>query len=140
MSNEPPSSSQDDAARLVGGERSVADRRAALQRGADAEQRVALLLEEAGWQVLARNWRARGGEIDIISLKDGRLRLVEVKQRGAGDPVGLDAVGATKRARLVRAGEAWLAQTDVVYDEVCFAVAWLEGDRLLWIDNAFDAG
>ncbi len=95
-------------------------------------------LEARGWTILARNWRGQGGELDIVALKEGRLRIVEVKLRAADDLVGLEAIDHRKQARLRRAAEAWLSQTDVDYDEVCFAVAWLEGGELTWIDDAFD--
>lgn len=100
---------------------------------------MAAALRDAGWTILARNWSARGGELDIVALKDGRLRLVEVKLRVGEDPVGLEAVDARKQARLVRAAEAFLAQLEVPYEEVCFAVAWIEEGRLTWLDDAFDA-
>jgi putative endonuclease len=58
--------------------------------GEDAEAAVAGWLEERGWTILARRWRCREGEIDLVSLDpDGVLVAVEVKLRRAaraGDP------------------------------------------------------
>ncbi len=117
----------------------AADRRAAWLRGLDTEAHVAALLEERGWSILARNWRGRGGELDIVALRDGQLRMVEVKQRSADDLVGLECVDHSKQRKLTRAARAWLELHDPEFDEVCFAVAWVEGERLSWFDDAFDA-
>lgn len=120
--------------------RSPDDRRAALQRGADAEDHVAELLEKQGWDVVSRNWRGGGGELDIVVARPGALRFVEVKARSAHDLHGPEvAVGPRKRRRLVRAAEAYLAAVDTPYDEVAFLVALVEGERVTLIDDAFDA-
>jgi putative endonuclease len=58
--------------------------------GERAEAAVAAWLEERGWAILARRWRCREGEIDLVALDaDGALVAVEVKLRRtgrAGDP------------------------------------------------------
>jgi putative endonuclease len=76
-------------------------------------------LEAAGLQVLARNWRCRLGEIDVIALDGGCLVVCEVKTRrslAAGGP--LEAVTAVKLGRLRRLTAAWLAQQDEHFDEI----------------------
>ncbi len=119
--------------------RSADDRREALLLGLRAEARVAEALEEQGWRVLARNWRFQGGELDIVVAREGRLRVVEVKARAPDDPVGLEVIDARKRRHLVRAAEAFLSSYEDVVDEVCFLVALVEGERITWLDHAFDA-
>lgn len=103
---------------------------------------VADALESDGWTVLARNWRGGNGELDIVVLREGRLRFVEVKARDLDDPVGLEAVDGWKRNRLGRAARAWLTANVVPHDEVCFLVALVEvvpeGTRVTWLDDAFD--
>jgi putative endonuclease len=58
--------------------------------GERAEAAVAAWLEERGWTILARRWRCREGEIDLVGLDPDRaLVAVEVKLRRsgrAGDP------------------------------------------------------
>ncbi len=123
-------------------------RRAALERGARAEAHVAALLEAEGWRVLARNWRGAGGELDVVVSRGGALRFVEVKLRDAEDPLGLDAIGPAKRARLSRAARAFLADHPAPVEEAAFLVVLLELEpgrplqdaRITWIDDAFDAG
>ncbi|MCB9779175.1 MAG: YraN family protein [Alphaproteobacteria bacterium] len=122
----------------------VRRRREALQAGAAAEALAAVRLEQAGWRILARNWHGRGGELDVVAEKRGRLRFVEVKARSPDDPVGLDAISDSKQRKLVRAARAFLAEYDDLWDEACFTVAWVdlrEGEpgHIEWIDDAFDA-
>ena len=87
-----------------------------------AEQWVARHLVQQGWQVLARNWRARRGEIDIVVSRSGQLRFVEVKARNTLE-AGLEAVGHRKQRALTHAAEAYLAMHTVLADEVGFLLA-----------------
>jgi len=101
---------------------------------------VAKSLAGQGWTVLDRNWRGGRGEIDIVAVKDGRLRFVEVKARPTlGE--GLDAVTPAKRRRLISAAQAWLVSHDTPKEEVCFGLALVLGGQaaeIEWIDNPFD--
>jgi len=47
--------------------------------GNDAENTAANYLEKEGFSIVARNVTMRGGELDIIALKEGTLHFVEVK-------------------------------------------------------------
>ncbi|WP_329519871.1 YraN family protein [Spirillospora sp. NBC_01491] len=77
------------------------------RRGEDA---AVGYLDRIGWTVLARNWRCREGEIDIVA-HDGRRHVVcEVKTRSStayGGP--LEAINAGKAARLRRLAWRWAA-------------------------------
>ena len=88
--------------------------------------------------MIARNWRGRRGELDIVVLRSGALRFVEVKARGTRGSRGLDAVGGRKRARLVSAAEQFLQTVDFEFEEAAFAVALIEDGHITWIDDAFD--
>jgi putative endonuclease len=48
-------------------------------RGREGENRAAALLEAKGMEILKRNFRFRGGEIDIIARENDTLVFVEVK-------------------------------------------------------------
>lgn len=89
--------------------------------------------------MLERNWLGKAGELDLVVVRGGALRIVEVKARAPDDPVGLDAIDAHKRRCLVRTAEEYLAQYTDVVDEVCFLVALVEGAQITWVDDAFDA-
>jgi putative endonuclease len=81
--------------------------------GRYGEQTAARHLEAAGMHVLARNWRCRAGELDIVALDplpDGAaLAVCEVKTRSEHalqSPT--EAVDAVKAGRLLRLAELWL--------------------------------
>jgi putative endonuclease len=72
-------------------------------------------LEHRGYSIVARNYRTRYGELDLIVADDRSLVFCEVKTRVAGSRGGpdgpLDAIGAKKRDRLRRMARQWLAET-----------------------------
>lgn len=76
--------------------------------GRRGEQIAVRHLEARGMQVLARNWRCRQGEVDIVA-KDGRdTVIVEVKTRSSiafGHP--FEAITTLKLGRLRRLAAAW---------------------------------
>ena len=75
------------------------------RRGERAAERH---LRQRGWTILARRWRAAGGEIDLVAGRAGSLALCEVKTRA--DPAALDEpLTAAQRERMLRAARAWLA-------------------------------
>src|SRR3954465_3069291 len=68
-----------------------------------AEHRVA-----AGMSIVDRNWRCTQGEIDLVARDGDELVFVEVKTRsGVGFGHPLEAITATKLARLRRLAAAW---------------------------------
>ncbi|MFD4225181.1 YraN family protein [Streptomyces sp. NPDC058545] len=77
--------------------------------GRYGEDLAARLLTDAGMAVLARNWRCRAGEIDIVAKDGDALVVCEVKTRRAGafeHPMA--AVTPVKADRLRRLAEIWL--------------------------------
>ena len=77
------------------------------QRG---EAVAAAYLRRCGLRVVARNWRCRQGELDVVARGEGELVVVEVKARsslGQGHPA--EAVTQAKAARLRRLCAAFLA-------------------------------
>lgn len=65
---------------------------------------------DLGWIVLARNWRYRQLELDIVAEDGDVLVFVEVKTRRSRHLAGADEVlSPAKRARLARAACAWLS-------------------------------
>lgn len=69
-------------------------------------------LKEQGYHILARDWRSRLGQIDIVAEDGETLVLVEVKAR-RGTDFGLpeEAVDARKRKKLRVLLETYRAQT-----------------------------
>lgn len=77
--------------------------------GNAAEAFVAGRLERSGWRILDRNWRVRGGELDIVALDGETLVFVEVRVR-VGDAHGAaeESIGGAKLATLMRAAEIYV--------------------------------
>jgi putative endonuclease len=70
---------------------------------------AARLLERRGWEIVARNYRAGRGEVDLVARRDGVLAFVEVKTRageGYGSP--LEAITRAKRREIERVARAFL--------------------------------
>ena len=68
-------------------------------------------LETAGYEVLARNWRCREGELDIVARLGSALVFVEVKTRSStayGEPA--EAVDWRKARRLHQLAARWLTE------------------------------
>lgn len=79
--------------------------------GATGEELAAQFLINRGDEILARNWRIREGELDLISLdRSGLIHMIEVKTRTSvafGHP--LEAIDNAKAHRIQRLALAWLA-------------------------------
>lgn len=76
------------------------------------EDLAAQHLTATGARLLARNWRCREGEIDLVAQEaDGTVVFVEVKTRagtGFGQPA--EAVGVVKARRIRAVACRWLAE------------------------------
>jgi len=87
-----------------------ADRRRIL--GASGEDAVERWYRQAGYEVVARNWRCAEGEIDlIVRTSEGTIVVCEVKTRSSaafGSP--FEAVTPLKQRRLRRLAARWLTQ------------------------------
>lgn len=75
--------------------------------GKRAERQAERLLRRAGLVILARNWRAAGGELDLAALEGETLVFVEVKARRTGFPTDRPVVSRAQRRRNGRAARAF---------------------------------
>ena len=79
--------------------------------GAAAEALAAEFLAQRGVDIVARNYRCRGGEIDLIARDRDTLVFVEVRLRSNAAFGGAAAsITAAKRRRLARAAGHYLAK------------------------------
>jgi len=80
-----------------------------LEIGRAAEAAAARHLERIGYRILQNNFRARGGELDVVAMDGAALAIVEVRYR-ASDRFGGGAASITagKRQRIIRAARALL--------------------------------
>ena len=121
----------------------VIDRLRALARGRQAEDLAVQQVQRAGLEVLARNARFKGGELDLVALDGEQLVIIEVRARAVGRfGTAADSITPTKQARLVRATQAWLQQQRChQHRSIRFDVLAFDGDAPpQWIRHAFDVG
>lgn len=87
------------------------------------EDFAAKLLENAGFQILERNYFTKVGEIDIIAVRDGVIHFIEVKTRN-GDQYGYpsEAVTITKQNRIRKAAELYLQRRRMTWQKISFDV------------------
>jgi putative endonuclease len=92
--------------------------------GAYGETLVARWYQARGYDVVARNWRCRDGEIDLILHRARSIVFCEVKTRSSdafGSPV--EAVGWRKQRKLRTLAAIWISETGVRPRSIRFDVA-----------------
>lgn len=107
-------------------------------RGVTAEAAAARFLESQGLVMVARNYRTRLGEIDLVAREGAVLVFVEVRLRTSARYGGAAAsVGMRKRARIEAAARQFLA--GLPHEPACrFDVVTLEADTPTWLRGAFE--
>ncbi len=84
----------------------MTDRR---ERGEAGERAAAAFLRRRGYVVVERNYRCRGGEIDLIALHGSTVVFVEVRTRAAEAMVHpFESVDGNKRRRIVTAARYYV--------------------------------
>ena len=112
--------------------------------GTRGEDVAADYLKKRGCQLLAKNFRVKSGEIDLVVMHRGRLCFVEVKARRSYD-VPQEAVSIAKQRRLTRLARIYLARNFRSEDIPCrFDVVAVEEKNdhsiaVQWFQGAFDA-
>jgi putative endonuclease len=111
------------------------------QLGNHAEHQALSYLEQQGLTLLQRNYRWKGGEIDLIMQDQNSLVFVEVRYRS--NPYFADAlasIGYHKQQRLIRTAQRYL-QRNYRSGLACrFDVIGIDAQQhCTWIKNAFNA-
>src|SRR5438477_12725403 len=126
--------------RPVTGPAAHRNRQVAFRVGLSAESRAAALLIAKGFRILARRWKSRASEIDIVARRRQLLVFVEVKARARLDDASW-SVTERQRARIIAAAEAWLAANpDPSIQDIRFDAMLVAPGRMpQHIPAAFDA-
>ena len=110
-------------------------------KGAAAEQLATDYLARQGLSVIERNFRVRGGEIDLICRDGESTVFVEVRLRSRSDFGGAaGSITSAKQARLILAARHWLVrhgETPCRFD--CVLLDGLDTHNIEWLRNAFAA-
>jgi putative endonuclease len=106
--------------------------------GSAAEEEAARYLARRGVEILARNYRTRLGEIDLVAREGETLLFVEVRlRRGARYGGAAASIDGRKRMRIERAARQYLARLG--REPACrFDVVTLDGDNVEWLRGAFE--
>ncbi|MDT3707069.1 MAG: YraN family protein [Thiobacillus sp.] len=107
--------------------------------GQDAETRAAAFLQSHGLKLVARNWRCRFGELDLVMRDGATLVFVEVRLRSRSDFGGAAAsVTPAKQKRLLAAARQYLAALKTLPPCRFDVVALTTNAAPEWIRNAFE--
>ncbi|MCY3560053.1 MAG: YraN family protein [bacterium] len=102
------------------------------------EDKAAAWYRAQGWEVLDRNWRGPGGELDLVLGRGGTVVFCEVKTRSSdayGHPA--EAVDRRKQQRIRRLAVQWLRQHPAPAAKLRFDVACVLKGRLEVLEGAF---
>lgn len=109
--------------------------------GAAAEELAARHLLAHGLRIIERNFRVRGGEIDLIAQDGASLVFVEVRLRSRGDFGGAAAsITARKQQRIILAARHYLqthGEQACRFDAVLLNA--LDANAVEWLKGAFSA-
>ena len=112
-----------------------------LLHGAQAEILAEKFLAKRGLRVIARNFRVKGGEIDLICSEGNSIVFVEVRLRTSKGFGGAAAsITAHKQRRLVLAARHWLlANGERACRFDCVLLDGLDEANIEWLRGAFSA-
>ncbi|TVR69769.1 MAG: YraN family protein [Spirochaetaceae bacterium] len=113
------------------------------EKGRRGEDLAACYLQQKGYRILARNFRCRAGEVDIVCETERTLLFVEVKSwrvlpRDALEP----AIGPAKQKRIVRTARYFLHRYAPPSEwGIRFDVVFInpETGTIRYIEGAFEA-
>jgi len=110
-----------------------------MKKGKPFEERVEKLITSKGGEILAKNYRSKFGEIDIIALYKGRLLIIEVK--GGKNP--LWRIDCNKVRRIYLTYLNFLKENSRFADfETLFVGAFVEDNRVsfkrIFVDDCLE--
>lgn len=98
------------------------------QKGSAGERRAYYYLRKQGYKIVARNYRKRFGEIDLIGWDGDTLAFIEVKARAnnlRGRPE--EAVHRTKRRQICRVAREYRSRNHLHDINYRFDIVSIEG-------------
>lgn len=111
--------------------------------GDTGEESVCAYLIENGYSIAARNYRIKGGEIDIIAENEDYIAFVEVKSRKPDSMVsGFEAVNKRKQGLIIKTASDYCTKYPTeLQPRFDVAEVIIDNGRVLSIDyiqNAYD--
>lgn len=107
-------------------------------RGQQGEDAALAYLRRQGLLLLARNYRCKGGELDLIMRDGPSVVFVEVRLRSSAAFGGaLASITSSKQRRMVLAAQSWLL-TQKIVPPCRFDALAIDGGRISWLKNILD--
>lgn len=123
-------------------ERSVESRQEAKDFGVLGEQMATRYLEDHGFVILDRNYRKGHQEVDIITLDQGELVVVEVKTRSSGTYLAPEeAVDHKKRLNIIKVADNYVLKhhrTEPVRFDIISIISNDKGTEIRHLKNAYN--
>ncbi|PJG59838.1 YraN family protein [Aeromonas cavernicola] len=111
-----------------------------VSKGQHFEQVAEHWLAARGLRLVARNYRCRGGEIDLIMYQGQTLVFVEVRYRATNSHGGAaSSITYSKQRKIMLAARHYLQQHVIneAHQACRFDVIAFEGEQPHWFQNAF---
>ena len=101
------------------------------------EVRAEQYLAELGYEILARNYKSAGSEIDLIARDGSVIVFVEVKTRMVTRAAtGREAVTAAKQRRICKGAMYYMMKNGLMKRQARFDVMEIQGECVTHIENA----
>ena len=111
------------------------------ERGARGESRAVEALRERGYRIVARNFRCKMGEIDIVARHGSTLVFVEVRTRSsARHGRASETVNPAKQRQIARVAQFYLVSRRPRFDTCRFDVVDITAGDVAVIEDAFRLG
>ena len=120
------------------GQRRILVSDARIRLGQRGEELALAELGRCGYQVAARNWRSRVGEVDVVAQRDGAWHFFEVRtRRGREFGTPEESLTPAKQRRMIEVALTYLAEhglNDVDWRVGLVAVEMDRAGRLLRVE------
>lgn len=106
--------------------------------GKHGEDLATAFCREQNLKILARNYRCRMGEIDIIAQRENVVHVIEVKTRSHNLIPGRFAVNITKQRHIRQATQCYLMEHNLLNKVlVSFDVIEITDGKIEFLENCF---
>jgi len=97
-------------------------------------------VENKGYCIIARNYRVKSGEVDIIAMDSNVLVFIEVKTRKNSEfSFARESVNYKKQSRIKNVARSYIAENFLIYDHIRFDIIEIYTDKkhIQHFENAF---
>ncbi|TCZ79948.1 YraN family protein [Paenibacillus albiflavus] len=108
------------------------------------EELAAVQLEAQGYRIIARNWRCRTGELDIVAEYNNVIAIIEVRTRKASGRFGLakESIDYRKQKQVRETAQVYIHQHKQYHHSIRFDVMSVEltkANELIQIEHIISA-